>query len=405
MAAFAFHASLLAALAVSDARSVAFGFGPGCFGRAFVPGFPLGHGRVQRRHARGGMHDGHHWLSTCGVRVLHQGVCDRGRAVAGRSQVCPPIPDFYAGKRNHCRLGHFACGNTFDPASTVDLAAGGIRQLVTGGQFAAADSGCHACGHRRANRFFQLLHERTGIENLLAPTVEVGGASVLNRLEIWQNSVLPMSIGGIHTKFVFPRRKRVLVSHLASLMPPSAAVLDVGCGDGSLAAGLVVERPDITIRGVEVLMRQETAIPVTIYDGERIPFDDASADVVMFVDVLHHTDDPMVLLNEANRVSRRWILIKDHFRNGFLADETLRFMDRVGNSRFGVALPYNYWSSQQWDDGFARLGLTKTKQILRLGLYPFWADWLFGRGLHFVLLLEKQPNAGHQDCQLHRHGR
>jgi len=198
-----------------------------------------------------------------------------------------------------------------------------------------------------------------------------------------------MAISGIHTKHVFPRRKRVLVSHLASLMPPSARVLDVGCGDGSLAAGLVTKRPDIVVRGIDVLLRQETAIPVTIFDGERIPSDDASEDVVMFVDVLHHTPDPLVLLREARRVSRRWILIKDHFRDGLLANETLRFMDWVGNARYGVALPYNYWSSKQWNDGFGQLNLSKAKQVLDLGLYPFWADWLFGRGLHFILLLEK----------------
>lgn len=201
-----------------------------------------------------------------------------------------------------------------------------------------------------------------------------------------------MSFGGIHTKHVFPRRKRVLVGHLASLMPQSVGVLDVGCGDGSLAADLVAERPDITIRGIDVLARTETAIPVTLFDGKRIPFDDASQDVVMFVDVLHHTHDPMVLLQEANRVSRRWIVVKDHFRDGFLANKTLRFMDWVGNARYGVALPYNYWSSRQWSEGFERLGLGKAKQFLKLGLYPFWADWLFGRGLHFVMLLEKQPN-------------
>jgi len=175
-------------------------------------------------------------------------------------------------------------------------------------------------------------------------------------------------------------------------MPPSAGVLDVGCGDGSLAAGLVARRPDLTVRGIDVLLRQETAIPVTLFDGERIPAEDASADVVMFVDVLHHTHDPMVLLREAKRVSRRGIVIKDHFRDGLLANETLRFMDWVGNAHHGVALPYNYWSSQQWNEGFGRLGLNPAKQILELGLYPFWANWLFGRRLHFVLLLEKQPN-------------
>jgi hypothetical protein len=73
-----------------------------------------------------------------------------------------------------------------------------------------------------------------------------------------------------------------------------------------------------------------------------------------FVDVLHHTDDPRVLLRGA-RVARRNILIKDHTRNGLFAGPTLRFMDGVGNARFGVALPYNYWTRQQWQDAFRDL--------------------------------------------------
>ena len=35
-------------------------------------------------------------------------------------------------------------------------------------------------------------------------------------------------------------------------------------------------------------------------------------------------------------------------QTGFLAGPTLRFMDWIGNARHGVALPYNYWSAQEW---------------------------------------------------------
>ena len=97
----------------------------------------------------------------------------------------------------------------------------------------------------------------------------------------------------------------------------------------------------------------------------------------------------MVMLREAARVSRRCVLIKDHTRDGFAAGATLRFMDWIGNARYGVALPYNYWPQARWDAAFAELGLRPAKSVTEVGLYPWWANWLFGRRLHFITLLEK----------------
>ena len=71
----------------------------------------------------------------------------------------------------------------------------------------------------------------------------------------------------------------------------------------------------------------------------------------MFVDVLHHTEDPMALLGEAVRVARKTIVVKDHTLNGFLAGPTLHFLDRVGNARHDVALPYNYTSGPKRGGG------------------------------------------------------
>ena len=77
-------------------------------------------------------------------------------------------------------------------------------------------------------------------------------------------------------------------------------------------------------------------------------------------------------------------MIKDHNRDGALAGPTLRFMDRVGNARHGVALPYNYWTRRHWLETMGRLGLMVSVWQEDLRLYPAWADWLFGRSLHFV---------------------
>jgi ubiquinone/menaquinone biosynthesis C-methylase UbiE len=72
---------------------------------------------------------------------------------------------------------------------------------------------------------------------------------------------------------------------------------------------------------VDVLVRPGTAISVRAYDGVTLPEADASYDVVMMIDVLHHTDDPTLLLREAGRVSKQGILIKDHFRDGLFAEQ------------------------------------------------------------------------------------
>jgi hypothetical protein len=62
-------------------------------------------------------------------------------------------------------------------------------------------------------------------------------------------------------------------------------------------------------------------------------------------------------------------------------------MDAVGNVRFGVNLPYNYWDDGEWESAFTRAGLRPARREDRLGLYPVWARGLFERRLHFLTLL------------------
>jgi SAM-dependent methyltransferase len=193
-------------------------------------------------------------------------------------------------------------------------------------------------------------------------------------------------IGSLHQKLVAGRRVRVLAEHLAALIPPGAQVLDVGCGDGVIDRLIAERRPDVSIQGIDVLVRPDAQVSVTPFDGMTIPYPDTSFDAVMLVDVFHHTVDPFVLLREAQRVAKT-VLIKDHFRNGILAKTTLRFMDWVGNAHHGVALPYNYWSRLEWSAAFEAARLEVSDMKTSLGLYPQPASWMFERGLHFVARL------------------
>lgn len=191
----------------------------------------------------------------------------------------------------------------------------------------------------------------------------------------------------IHRRWVHARRVRVLAAHFAPLLAPRARVLDVGAGDGRLAALLAAARPDLAIRCVDVQARPTSAYPVEVYDGVRLPFGDQSFDAVLLVDVLHHASDPLALLAEARRVGRR-VLVKDHALEGPLADATLRFMDWVGNARHGIPLPFRYWTRSAWLAVFVRLGLDVRSWQGALGMYPWPATLLFDRGLHFLAALE-----------------
>jgi SAM-dependent methyltransferase len=193
----------------------------------------------------------------------------------------------------------------------------------------------------------------------------------------------------VHDAYIYGRRTRRLAEILSSLIPSASSVLDVGCGDGRLAKFLLEKRPDLQIEGVDVQVRKNTWLPVKLFDGINLPYPESSFDVVMLIDVLHHTRDPLPLLQEALRVSRRFLAVKDHLLEGTAAGARLRFMDYVGNARHGVSLPYNYLTTKQWAELRQHLNLEAATELKNLQLYPWPMDYVFGGQLHFVGLWQR----------------
>lgn len=188
------------------------------------------------------------------------------------------------------------------------------------------------------------------------------------------------------------RRGRVerLSKILLRYLPEEGTVLDLGCGKGDLMMALKAARPRLSFTGLDVVPQASRGgVAVAAYDGEHVPYGEASFDWVMLVTVLHHTDDCHLLLAEARRVARKGIIILDHQYESRLDWLTLAFIDWPGNVPFGVYTPFNFNTRGQWLALFAELKLKESLHedgVAHFG--PILAP-LLGRNLHFVSVVEK----------------
>jgi SAM-dependent methyltransferase len=101
--------------------------------------------------------------------------------------------------------------------------------------------------------------------------------------------------------------RRTTASHAAFLLPllrPGMRMLDLGCGPGSITAGLheAVAPGGIAI-GVD-LHPGPAPVPLVCADINRLPFPDRTFDAVFLCAVLQHVADPCAVLVEARRLCR-----------------------------------------------------------------------------------------------------
>jgi ubiquinone/menaquinone biosynthesis C-methylase UbiE len=137
--------------------------------------------------------------------------------------------------------------------------------------------------------------------------------ALYDRIAAHYDAAIPEHVAGHYL------RKRVgLVRELVS---PGAMVLDVGCGTGTLAAGLReagyrVYGADASTGMLAQLRGGGRGVPVACF-GERLPFGDGSFDLAITVATLHHITDPGRIahtLAEMCRVVRRtgYVVAWDH---------------------------------------------------------------------------------------------
>ena len=122
------------------------------------------------------------------------------------------------------------------------------------------------------------------------------------------------------------------------------------------------------------------------FDGEVIPYDPKSFDIILFSDVLHHVPERLRrhLLRSAGQVGR-FVLIKDHFEYGWTSRQVLRAMDFIGNYGYGISVPDRYFDAAAFADLVTRADLAVKSLDVGIRLYDhlplipllFSADWQF----------------------------
>ena len=120
------------------------------------------------------------------------------------------------------------------------------------------------------------------------------------------------------------RIERLEVSNVVTMSLqglPAASVLDIGTGTGLFAEAFAVAGSAVTgiDTNADLLALARQHVPTGDFreaQAETLPFAPGSFDLVFLGVVLHETDDPLVALEEARRVTRQRVAVLEwHYRD------------------------------------------------------------------------------------------
>lgn len=136
-------------------------------------------------------------------------------------------------------------------------------------------------------------------------------------------------------------------------------VLDLGAGNGLLAQE-IKEQLDKDVVLVDVIDYNYTNLPLILYNPEdRVPLADKEVDTTILYTVLHHANDPEHLLEEAARITKNRLIIKE----AYIEEEKIRitnsFVDWFYNRVIGdedINVPLNFLKIKEWKRFLESLG-------------------------------------------------
>lgn len=144
-------------------------------------------------------------------------------------------------------------------------------------------------------------------------------------------------------------------------------ILDVGIGSG-VGAKVMMQFKKFTVEGLDInndLWDENNDIKNTIYDGRIFPFKNNSYDLILIFLVLHHANDPQILIDEVRRVTSKYVIVLEEVTNNALVKLCMILYDLLVNFLiFGRIIQRpNFKSEKQLESFFIKANLTIKSKI------------------------------------------
>ena len=133
-------------------------------------------------------------------------------------------------------------------------------------------------------------------------------------------------------------------------------VLDLGCGCG-IAGKTFQDFFRAEVFGVDIKDYRVSSLPFQIYDGFHLPFPNDSFDTVLISYVLHHAEDPIILLKEAKRTARDKVIIYEDLLDGFFSSLFCKIHGISFAKLIGDYNKLSFRSEKEWENVFDKIGL------------------------------------------------
>ena len=177
-------------------------------------------------------------------------------------------------------------------------------------------------------------------------------------------SLSPTTLGALRLRYC-----------LEDLADVRGTVVELGCGGGAFLRAAERHRPDLRVVGIDISERAmasaaSSGAGLVRGDVARLPLASASADAIVFFDVLEHVADPNAVLTEAARVLRPGGRL-----HAFVPCEG------SGYTLHGIASRLGYSPKERYAGHIQRLSARDLERRLRsVGLVPRawrWSGHLF----------------------------